>query len=70
MLNYDPFNKDEALKRAAEKDKYPLGIFYENDDKKTFEDTLKVYTDDELPLYEREVNMQKLEDLIESRRRL
>ncbi len=68
--SHDPFNKDEALKRASEKDKYPLGIFYKNNDKKTFEETLNVYTDDELPLYEREVDLEKLKDLIESRRRL
>ncbi len=68
--SHDPYNKDEALKRAAEKDKYPLGIFYKKNNKKTFEETLKVYTDDELPLYERKVDMKKLKDLIESRRRL
>ncbi len=68
--SHDPFNKDEALKRASEKVKYPLGIFYKNNDKKTFEKTLNVYTDDELPLYEIPVDMQKLSDLIESKRRL
>ncbi len=45
-----------------EKNKYPLGIFYINKDKKTFEETLKVYTEDESPLYEREVDMHKLEN--------
>jgi 2-oxoglutarate/2-oxoacid ferredoxin oxidoreductase subunit beta len=68
--SHDPFNKNEAFKRATEKDKYPLGIFYKNKDKKTFEETLKVYQDDELPLFERQVDMNKLVDLIESRRRL
>ena len=68
--SYDPYNKNEAFKRATEKDKYPLGIFYINKDKRTFEETLNVYTDDDSSLYEREVDMQKLEDLIESRRRL
>ena len=68
--SHDPFNKDEALKRAAEKDKYPLGIFYKNNDKKTFEETLNVYTDNDLPLYEIPVDMKKLSDLIESKRSL
>ena len=68
--SHDPFNKNEAFKRATEKDRYPLGIFYKNNDKKTFEETLKVYKDDELPLYERQVDMQKLEGLIESKRRI
>ena len=68
--SYDPYNKNEAFKKATEKNKYPLGIFYINKDKKTFEETLNVYNVDESPLYERKVDMQKLEDLIESRRRL
>lgn len=68
--SHDPYDKTEALKRASEKDKYPLGIFYKNDDKKTFEETLSVYSEDELPLYEMPVDMEKLGDLIESKRRL
>lgn len=59
---HDPYNKNEAFKRVTEKNKYPLGIFYINKDKKTFEETLKVYTEDESPLYEREVDMHKLEN--------
>ena len=68
--SYDPYNKNVAFERATEKDKYPLGIFYINKDKKTFEETLNVYNNDDSPLYEREVDTQKLEYLIESRRRL
>jgi 2-oxoglutarate/2-oxoacid ferredoxin oxidoreductase subunit beta len=68
--SHDPFNKNEAFNRATEKGKYPLGIFYKNNSKKTFEETLKVYEDDDMPLYEREVDMNKLKDLIESKRRL
>ncbi len=67
---HDPYNKNEAFKRATEKGKYPLGIFYKNKDKRTFEDTLKVYADDNLPLYERQVDMDKLADLIESKRKI
>lgn len=68
--SHDPYNKAEALKRAEETVKYPLGIFYINKNKKTFEDTLNVYTNDKTPMYERQVNEAKLDDLIESKRRL
>lgn len=68
--SHDPYNKAEALKRAEEKDKYPLGIFYINEDKKTFEETLKVYKTDESPLYKRKVDTKKLDELIESKGRL
>lgn len=68
--SHDPYNKAEALKRAEETVKYPLGIFYINKNKKTFEETLNVYTNDKTPMYERQVNEAKLDDLIESKRRL
>ena len=68
--SHDPYNKNEALKRAEEKDKYPLGIFYINNNKKTFEETLKVYKTNKSPLYKRQVDTKKLNDLIESKRRL
>ncbi len=67
---HDPYNRDEAFKRATETGKYPLGIFYKNDNKLTFEETLSVYAEDDSPLYEREVDMKKLEDLIESKRKI
>jgi len=68
--SHDPLNKAEALKRAEETDKYPLGVFYINNNKKTFEDTLNVYNGDERVLNERQVKIKKLDDLINSRRRL
>lgn len=68
--SHDPYDKNEAFKRALETKKYPLGIFYINKDKKTFEETLTVYREDESPLYKREVDMQKLKNLIESKRRI
>lgn len=58
--DYDNSNKMEAFKRASEMDKFPLGIFYENKDKPTFEDNLGLSRDDNLPLYKREVDFKKL----------
>jgi 2-oxoglutarate ferredoxin oxidoreductase subunit beta len=66
--SHDPYDRNEAFKRATETGKYPLGIFYINENKPTFEETLTVYAEDDSPLYEREVDMKKLEDLIESKR--
>jgi 2-oxoglutarate ferredoxin oxidoreductase subunit beta len=51
-----------------ETDKYPLGIFYINHDKKTFEENLAVYTEDKSPVYQRKVDLNKLETLINSKR--
>ena len=68
--SHNPYDKNEAFKRAIESGKYPLGIFYMNKDKPTFEETLTVYSENESPLYERKVDMQKLDKLIESKRKI
>jgi len=66
--SYDPYDRNEAFKRATETGKYPLGIFYINENKPTFEETLTVYAEDDSPLYERKVDMKKLKSFIESKR--
>ena len=62
--SYDPHNKNEAFKKATEKDKLPLGIFYINPDKKTFEESLNVYLDSSVPVIERERDLNKLRKLL------
>jgi 2-oxoglutarate ferredoxin oxidoreductase subunit beta len=64
--SYDPCSRSEAFKRATEEEKLPLGIFYMNPDKKTFEQNLGVYRDDCRPLYEREPDIGKVRDLVET----
>ena len=65
---HDPSNIGEAFQRAMETDKYPLGIFYVNNDKKTFEENLAVYNKNKSPVYKRKVDLNKLETLINSKR--
>ncbi len=65
--SYDPKNRTEAFKRATEKGKLPLGVFYKNE-KPTFEDYLPVYKTNKDPLYKREVNLPQLQKLIDSMR--
>ncbi|MDP3066589.1 MAG: thiamine pyrophosphate-dependent enzyme [Methanobacteriaceae archaeon] len=67
---HNPQDKVEAFKRASETENYPLGIFYQNKDKKTFDENLKVYEGDGRPLYQREVNQEALKKLINSKRGL
>ncbi len=65
--SYDPHNKNEAFKKATENDKLPLGIFYINPDKKTFEESLNVYLDNSVPVIKRERELNKLQKLIYSK---
>lgn len=66
--SHDPYDIEQAFKRSMETDKFPLGIFYMNPDKRTFEENLEVYLEDKTPVYKRRVDMDKLERLIESKR--
>jgi 2-oxoglutarate ferredoxin oxidoreductase subunit beta len=58
--SHDPYDRIEAFKRATEKGKYPLGIFYTNP-KKTFEENLAAYRDNDMPVYKRKRDLKKVE---------
>jgi len=64
--SHDRSDRNSAFKRATEADKLPLGVFYINPDKRTFEENLGIYQDSKQPLYERERDVEKLRTLIET----
>jgi 2-oxoglutarate ferredoxin oxidoreductase subunit beta len=64
--SHDPYNRMEAFKRGTEKGKLPLGIFYINPNKTTFEENFDAYNKD--PLFKREVKFDQLAKLINSKR--
>ena len=63
--SYDPHDRNEAFKRATETDKFPLGIFYVDTGKKTFEENIAANAKIDKPLYEYELDLRKLGDLLE-----
>ena len=65
---HDPKDRVEAFKRAIETDKLPLGVFYINKNKPVFEDTLATYKTDKGPLFARDLNKDKLKEIISSKR--
>ncbi|NHJ00784.1 MAG: 2-oxoacid ferredoxin oxidoreductase [Candidatus Heimdallarchaeota archaeon] len=65
---HNPKDKVEAFKRATEKGKLPLGVFYVNS-KPTFEDYLPTYKTNKDPLFMREANLSGLKKLIDSMRK-
>jgi 2-oxoglutarate ferredoxin oxidoreductase subunit beta len=66
--DYDSTNRNEAFKKAIKSDKLPLGIFYKNKNKKTFEQNLKIYQLDKKPLFKRQVKKDNLTKLINLKR--
>jgi len=65
--SFDPNNREQAFKKATEEGKLPLGIFYNNFNKKSFEESLNVYQENVIPVIYRECNLQQLQQLIDSK---
>ncbi len=62
--SHDPHDRGMAFYRACQSDKFPLGVFYINNDKTTFEENIKIYEQDKRPLFHRDTDMEKLKSLI------
>lgn len=60
-------NLEQAFKRAMEEERLPLGVFYEREVEKSFEDLIRPEGSRE-PLYAHEPNLEALGDLIDSMR--
>jgi len=61
---YDVTNRIDAFKKSIEQKKLPLGIFYINKNKKTFEQNLKTYKQNKKPLFKRQIKMDRIVKLI------
>jgi 2-oxoglutarate ferredoxin oxidoreductase subunit beta len=66
--SHDTGDRIGALELAFMTDRLPVGIFYVNEDKSTFEETLPVYDSSDEPLYNRSVDREELRTLIDSLR--
>jgi 2-oxoglutarate ferredoxin oxidoreductase subunit beta len=65
---YDATDRNEAFKKAIQRDRLPLGILYINKESMPFEEKLAAYKKNKKTMYEREVDFQKLRNLIESKK--
>jgi 2-oxoglutarate ferredoxin oxidoreductase subunit beta len=64
--SYDPRDRAAAFAKALEEDKLPLGVFYVDEDRDSFEDSTGLYAEDDRPLFERDVDMKRLQSLIDT----
>jgi 2-oxoglutarate ferredoxin oxidoreductase subunit beta len=64
--SYDPHDRVAAFTKALEAEKLPLGVFYVNEEQKSFEENTGIYAEDDRPLYERDVDMKKLASLVDT----
>jgi 2-oxoglutarate ferredoxin oxidoreductase subunit beta len=62
--SFDYHDRNLAFNKAIETDKLPLGVFYINPERTPFEENIGVYEQDNIPLFERDVDYSRLESLI------
>ncbi len=65
LEDHDPSDRQLAFEKATETDKLPLGVFYVNPGKTSFEESISAYHENDSPLYERQPDIKKLRDLVE-----
>ena len=70
LEDHDPSDRQKAFEKATETDRLPLGVFYTSPQKPSFEENVGVYQQEQTPLYEREPDMKKLRNLIDTFRTL
>ncbi len=63
--DYDPQDRTAAMARALEADPYPVGVIYRNPDRTMFEDNIATYRGDQQPLYQRRLDTDKLQELVD-----
>jgi 2-oxoglutarate ferredoxin oxidoreductase subunit beta len=68
--HHDHADRQAAFARACETERLPLGIFYHQQNRQTFEEKLDAYRKDLRPLYQRPMEADKLRNLIVAKRNL
>jgi len=64
---HDTKDRVEAFRRATERDRLALGVFYEGEGRRTFEENLGIYAEDDTPVRERPLDRrQRLDGLLRS----
>lgn len=62
---YKSNDRNQAFDLAMKDAPYPLGVIYEEKNRPTFEDNIGVFRNDSRPLFRRELDVRKLEELLE-----
>ncbi len=65
--SYDPSNRVLAFERALEEDMYPTGIFYKEEGRPVFWEESAAYRESQEPLFRRKVDMERLQEILDSR---
>lgn len=60
---HNPKDFNQAITKALDLNKYALGVLYQDETKKSFEEQLNVYANDKTPIISRKRDLRKVESL-------
>jgi 2-oxoglutarate ferredoxin oxidoreductase subunit beta len=64
--SHNPYDQESAMKIALNTSKFALGVLYMNLNRNSYEENVRIYDSDKRPLYQRDLDRQKLEELLNS----
>ena len=64
--SHDPYDQKKAMNIALDSRKFPLGILYINPYRKPYEENVRIYNTDKRPLYQRDLDRNKFNKLLET----
>ena len=65
---HDPYDQMKAMKLALDTNRLALGILYKNPNRRPYNENVRIYNEDKRPLYQRDLNKEKFNQLLESLR--
>jgi 2-oxoglutarate ferredoxin oxidoreductase subunit beta len=65
--SHDPTDRQMAFQRALESEQYPTGVFYRVEGRPVFWEECAAYRHNPEPLFRRSVDMEKLQDVLDSK---
>lgn len=63
---HDPLDQMKAMALALDTNRLALGILYKNPKRRPYSDNVRVYNEDKRPLYQRDLDKEKFNKLLES----
>ncbi len=65
---HDPYDRMKAMKLALDTSRLALGILYKNPNRRPYSENVRIYNEDKRPLYKRDLNKEKFNQLLETLR--
>ena len=63
---HDPYNQVKAIEMVLDMSHLALGILYMNPNRRPYNENVRIYNEDKRPLYQRDLNKEKFNQLLES----